>query len=352
MCDGEKKTDILSLSEDELKAYLKESGFPAYRGGQVFGWLHGRQVMDFPEMNNVPKDVRNFLQEKSFLADPKIKRHQVSQIDGTEKFLFEYEDGSHVESVLMKHDYGNSVCVSSQVGCAMGCAFCASTIDGCRRNLSTGEILSEVYAINRLLSENDGRISHIVVMGTGEPLVNYDNVLGFINRLSDEGGLNISKRNITISTCGIVPGIRRLAEEGLPITLALSLHSAIQQKREGIMPIAKKYDLDEVVDACRYYFDKTGRRITLEYAMIRDYNDSPEDAKALSKVAKTLSAHVNLIPLNEVEESRFSPTTPQTMNIFFDKLAKSKINVTIRKSMGADIDGACGQLRMKERTTT
>lgn len=351
MCNGEKRRDILALDEEELKEYIKSLGYPGFRGSQVYGWLHGKRVSDFSEMNNVPKNARNDLGKKSFLANPKALRHQISKIDGTEKYLFEYEDKSHVESVLMRHDYGNSVCVSSQVGCAMGCAFCASTIDGCRRNLTAGEILSEVYAIDRSLDDGDGRISHIVVMGTGEPLLNYENVVGFINRLSDEKGLNISKRNITVSTCGIVPGIRRLADEGLPVTLALSLHSAIQKKREGIMPVAKKYNLDEVTDACRYYFDKTHRRITLEYAMIRDYNDSPEDAKALVQVAGSLGAHVNLIPLNEVEESPFAPSRPDTMNKFCDKLAKSKINVTIRKSMGADIDGACGQLRMKERTT-
>ena len=273
----------------------------------------------------------------------RVVQKQVSR-DGTMKFLMELSDGNTVESVWMKYHHGNSVCISSQVGCRMGCRFCASTLDGLVRGLTPGEMLDQIYRIQEDIGE---RVSHVVVMGTGEPLDNYDNLLKFIELLSDEHGINISQRNITVSTCGIVPNIRRLAEEKLQITLALSLHAPSQEKRLKLMPVANKYPLHEVIEACAYYFAKTGRRITFEYSLVGGNNDQMEDAAKLAALIQGLNCHVNLIPVNPIEERDYVQSSPQVVLNFKNKLEKYGINVTIRREMGQDIDGACGQLRKK-----
>jgi 23S rRNA (adenine2503-C2)-methyltransferase len=269
---------------------------------------------------------------------------QISKQDGTNKFLFELEDGHVVESVLMKYKHGNSVCISSQVGCRMGCRFCASTIGGLERNLLPSEMLGEIYQIQKISGE---RVSNIVVMGTGEPLDNYENFVRFVRLLSDEKGLHISQRNITISTCGIVPNMKRLAEEGLQITLALSLHGSTQEKRQVLMPIANKYQLEDVLEACDYYFEKTGRRITFEYSLVHGVNDRDEDAEELITILKHRNCHINLIPVNPIKERDFQKPSRKSAENFKNKLEKNGINATIRREMGSDIDGACGQLRRR-----
>ena len=269
---------------------------------------------------------------------------QISKKDPTEKFLFELSDGNQIESVLMRYRYGNSVCISSQAGCRMGCRFCASTIDGLNRNLTASEMLRQVYQIQRITGE---RVSNIVVMGTGEPLDNYNNFVRFIHMISDEHGLHISQRNITASTCGIVPNMRRLAKEGLQITLALSLHGSNQEKRRRLMPVANKYSLEDVMEACDYYFLKTGRRVTFEYSLLSDVNDSNSDIKELTELLKGRNCHINLIPVNPVKERDFKKPDSKKAVEFENKLEKNGINVTIRRERGSDIDGACGQLRRR-----
>ena len=269
---------------------------------------------------------------------------QISQVDPTEKFLFELEDGNMIESVLMKYNYGNSVCISSQVGCRMGCRFCASTIDGLERNLTASEMLRQIYHIQKITGE---RVSNIVVMGTGEPLDNYDNFVKFIHMISDEHGLHISQRNITASTCGIVPNILRLSEEGLQITLALSLHGSNQEKRKKLMPVANKYELSEVLNACDVYFEKTGRRVTFEYSLVKGVNDQPEDIRELTAILKHRNCHLNVIPVNPIRERDFQKPDSKNAQEFKNKLEKNGINVTIRRERGSDIDGACGQLRRR-----
>ena len=267
---------------------------------------------------------------------------QTSKLDGTQKYLFALPDGNVVESVLMKYRHGNSVCISSQVGCKMGCRFCASTIGGWTRNLLPSEMLDQVYKIQKFSKE---RVSNVVVMGTGEPLDNYDNLLRFIRMISDENGLHISQRNITVSTCGIVPRMYDLAGEDLQITLAISLHASNQQKREKLMPVAKKYSLEELMEACRNYFEKTGRRLTFEYSLVGGENDSQEDAEELAHLIKGLNCHINLIPVNPIKERSYVQSDKKVIANFQNKLEKYQINVTIRREMGRDIDGACGQLR-------
>ena len=269
---------------------------------------------------------------------------QTSKIDGTKKFLFRLGDGNMVESVFMRYHHGNSVCISSQAGCRMGCRFCASTIDGLARNLLPSEMLEQIYAISR---ETKERISNVVVMGTGEPLDNYDNLIRFIKLITDESGLNISKRNITVSTCGIVENMKRLADEKMQITLALSLHGATQEKRRSLMPIADRYPIDEVVDACRYYFEKTGRRVTFEYSLISGVNDTADDARNLCSLVGGLNCHINLIPVNPVAERDFRQSCRRSVMRFKELLEQKNINVTVRREMGRDIDGACGQLRRR-----
>ncbi|HJC62835.1 MAG TPA: 23S rRNA (adenine(2503)-C(2))-methyltransferase RlmN [Candidatus Blautia merdavium] len=338
------KTDIKSLSPEELKALAVSLGEKPFRGKQLYEWMHKKLVFDYEEMTSLSKAFREKLQENCRLVSLKPLEIQTSKIDGTQKYLFALDDGNVVESVLMKYKHGNSVCISSQVGCRMGCRFCASAIGGWTRNLSPSEMLDQIYKIQRLSGE---RVSNVVVMGTGEPLDNYDNLLRFLHMLSDENGLNISQRNITVSTCGIVPRMYDLAQEKLQITLAISLHASTQEKRETLMPIAKKYSIGEVLDACRNYFDQTGRRLTFEYSLVGGKNDSQEDADQLAKILRGLHCHVNLIPVNPIKERDFVQSDKKVIEKFQNKLEKYQINVTIRREMGRDIDGACGQLRKR-----
>ena len=338
------KKDIASYSFEELQEEMLAIGEKGFRSRQIYSWIHEKLVDDFEEMTNLPKTLRQKLEAANEIRRVEMEKRQISKIDGTNKFLFCLKDGNMVESVLMKYKHGNSVCISSQVGCRMGCRFCASTLDGLERNLTPSEMLRQVYQIQKITGE---RVSNIVIMGTGEPLDNYDNFLKFIHMVSDEHGLNISQRNITASTCGIVPNIRRLAEEKLQITLALSLHGSNQEKRRSLMPVANKYELQEVLEACDYYFEKTGRRITFEYSLVHGVNDTPEDAKELMGILKDRNCHLNLIPVNPIKERNYEKPDKKSAENFKNKLEKNGINVTIRREMGSDIDGACGQLRRK-----
>ena len=334
--------DLKSLTLEELKEELKEGGFPAYRAGQLYRWLHVQLAEDPEEMTNLPAKLKQFLSENYTITRLQVADRQISRLDGTQKFLFQLPDGETIESVFMKYKFGNSVCVSSQVGCRMGCRFCASTLDGLRRNLLPGEILEEIYTIHRLTGE---KISHVVVMGTGEPLDNYENLLKFLRMLTDENGQNLSMRNVTVSTCGIVPRIYDLAREKLSITLALSLHATTDERRREIMPIVNTYTISECMASCRYYFEETGRRVTFEYSLIKGVNDSLRDAKELAALAGSISAHINLIPVNPVRERDYEQPDLSAVQAFRAKLEKHGINVSIRRVLGRDIDGACGQLR-------
>ena len=338
------KKDIRSFSLAELKAELESIGEKGFRAKQIYEWLHVKLVDSFEEMTNLSKALREKLEANYEIPSVTMLERQVSKMDGTNKFLFELQDGHVVESVLMKYKHGNSVCISSQVGCRMGCRFCASTLDGLARNLKPSEMLGQIYQIQKISGE---RVSNIVVMGTGEPMDNYDNFVKFVRLLSDENGLNISQRNITVSTCGIVPNMRRLAEEKLQITLALSLHGSTQEKRKVLMPIANKYELSEVLEACDYYFEQTGRRITFEYSLVHGVNDKDEDARELISILKPRNCHLNLIPVNPIKERSFEKPSKKAAESFKNYLEKNGINVTIRREMGSDIDGACGQLRRR-----
>lgn len=339
-----KKKDICSYTYEELAEEMKAAGEKEFRARQIYQWLHVKLADSFDEMTNLSKVLREKLDREYEIARMDLVERQISKADPTEKFLFELEDGNMVESVLMKYDYGNSVCISSQAGCRMGCAFCASTIGGLKRNLKASEMLRQIYKIQKTTGE---RVSNIVVMGTGEPLDNYDNFVRFIRMISAPEGLNISQRNITASTCGIVPGILRLAEEGFQITLALSLHAGTQEKRKSLMPVANRYELSEVLAACDTYFEKTGRRITFEYSLVKDVNDTDQDAADLIRIAGHRNCHINLIPVNPVRERSYVRPSRQNALKFQNKLEKNGINVTIRRERGSDIDGACGQLRRR-----
>ena len=336
------KTDIGSMTPDELKAFIADKGQPSYRAGQIFAWLHEKTATSFDEMTNLPASLREELKDSCEIMVPEQARVQVSKVDGTRKYLFRLNDGNFVESVLMRYKHGNSVCVSSQVGCAMGCSFCASTIGGLVRNLTASEILGQVYMIGR---ETGERVSNVVVMGMGEPLANYRNVTSFVRILSDENSLHISQRNITISTCGLVPEIIALSKEGLKITLALSLHAPNDEIRRRIMPIANRYSIDEILDACNIYFENTGRRVTFEYCLIDGINDLPEHAKELSGRLKGMNAHVNLIPVNPTPENDYGQAKEKDIRTFAEILERNGITTTRRREMGRDISGACGQLR-------
>lgn len=335
--------DIRSMYMDELENWMKAEGQPAFRAKQVFQWLHEKYVASAEEMTNLPKDLRTKLSE-SGIVTIKEELRQESASDGTVKFLYRLQDDQMIETVFMRHDYGNSVCISSQAGCRMGCRFCASTIGGLVRNLTASEMLEQIYASNRAMGE---RISHVVVMGTGEPLDNYENLIRFLRLLTDEKGYNLSARNITVSSCGIVPRIYDLANENLPITFALSLHAPTDEERKELMPVAHRYTLAETLDACRAYFDRTGRRVTFEYSLVKGKNDSREQAMKLAKLLAGMNCHVNLIPINPVEEREYEKSDQDSIAKFKLTLEKNHINATIRKSMGSDIDAACGQLRRK-----
>jgi 23S rRNA (adenine2503-C2)-methyltransferase len=338
------RPDIKSMSMEELKNALTEQGEKAFRAGQIYEWMHRKCAESFDDMTNLSKNLRNRLKESYKYTSLKAVRIQESEIDGTKKFLFELSDQNTVESVWMKYKHGNSVCISSQVGCRMGCRFCASTLDGLERNLTVSEMLDQIYRITALTGE---RVSNVVVMGTGEPMDNYDNLVKFVKMLSDENGLNISQRNITVSTCGIVPKMRQLADEHLQITLALSLHAATDEKRKKLMPVANSYSIQELMKTCEYYFKQTGRRITFEYSLVGGVNDTDEDVYELIELAKPLCCHINLIPVNPIKERDYVQSDIAHIQAFKNKLEKNHINVTVRREMGRDIDGACGQLRRR-----
>ena len=336
--------DIRELTKEELSLRLKAMGEPSYRSSQIYDWVHKKHVSEFDSMTNLSKKTRERLSEDFYITKLRAVSVLRSELDGTRKYILALGDGNVIEAVLMRYSYGNSVCISSQVGCRMGCRFCASTLGGLVRNLSAAEMLSEVYAIE---DDTGERVSHIVIMGSGEPLDNYDEVVRFLRMVSDGDGINISQRNITLSTCGIVPRIYELSKLRLQITLALSLHASTQEKRMNTMPIAKAYELSEVLKACRHYIRETGRRLTLEYALAKGVNDSMEDADLLSSIAKDLGAHINLIPVNPVEECGFSEPSRENLIRFRERLEKAGANVTVRREMGRDIDSACGQLRRR-----
>ncbi|MCI9547417.1 MAG: 23S rRNA (adenine(2503)-C(2))-methyltransferase RlmN [Lachnospiraceae bacterium] len=340
--------EIKSLYLEEAIQAVREMGGKDFQGKQLFQWLHQKQVDSYSVMTNLPGAVRKRLEEECHLLILQPVETQISALDGTRKYLFAMPDGQMVESVWMHYRHGDSVCISSQAGCRMGCRFCASTIGGLVRNLTAQEMLEQVYAVGRAVGKS---VSHVVVMGTGEPLDNYENLLRFIRILNHEQGMRMSQRNITVSTCGIVPKIYELAREKLQITLALSLHGATDEKRQELMPIAKKYPLSEVMEACDFYFKNTGRRITYEYSLIRGVNDTQEDAQQLANLLRHRNCHVNLIPVNPVKERGFCQSEQKIVDKFKNKLEKYGINVTIRREMGRDIDGACGQLRRRHMDT-
>ena len=336
---------ILSASFDELSEAFRENSIQAFRAKQVREWLHKHLVLDYGDMLNLPKTLREELAVKFPISCCRIKGKQTAS-DGTVKMLYELPDGDYVECVIMKYKYGNSICVSTEVGCKMGCAFCASTIGGFKRRLTAGEMLSEVYLAQK---ETGERISHIVLMGMGEPLDNFDNVMRFLSLVTDENGLNISMRNISLSTCGLVPEIRKLMEKHLQLTLSISLHAPNNEIRNKIMPVNSRYPVEELLGVCREYTLKTSRRISFEYSMLSGVNDSDECARELASKLKGMLCHVNLIPVNEVDGSPFRPSSPERVKKFTEILEKNGINATVRRKLGSDIDASCGQLRLKEK---
>lgn len=339
------KTDIKSLSFDELVALVNALDLPKYRAGQLFSWLHKFGVTDFSQMANIPKSIRSVLAERYYISGCSIEEKYVSRIDSTVKYLFRLHDGEYIESVIMKYKYGYTICVSSQVGCKMGCRFCASTLAGFKRNLTAGEIESQIHAAQTDLNI---RISHIVLMGIGEPLDNFDNVIRFIENVNNDNGLNISARNITLSTCGIVPKIKALMQLNLQITLTISLHAPNDEIRSRTMPVNEKYSVHELIAVCREYALRTSRRVSFEYTLIKDVNDSRECAEELSELIKGMLCHVNLIPVNNVDERNNIRSTDESVNNFLQILQKNGINATIRRTLGSDINASCGQLRRKK----
>ena len=335
--------DLKDLTFDELELFLKENGEPKFRAKQIFSWLH-KGVVSFEEMTDISKRTAQTLSEKCFISKLGIREKYVSKIDGTVKYLFSLEDGNCIESVVMRYKHGLSLCISSQVGCRMGCGFCASTIGGLYRNLTAGEILNQVIFAKKDVGE---RISNIVMMGIGEPLDNYDNVIKFLHNVNNPHGLNIGYRHISLSTCGRVDGIYRLAEEELPVTLSVSLHAPNDEIRNAIMPVNRKYPVDKLIKACRDYIKKTSRRISFEYSLISGVNDSTENAKELAGLLKGMLCHVNLIPVNHVEERDFHKGKREDIERFARTLNNLGINATIRRELGSDISASCGQLRKK-----
>ncbi|MBQ1755215.1 MAG: 23S rRNA (adenine(2503)-C(2))-methyltransferase RlmN [Oscillospiraceae bacterium] len=326
---------------------MLDLGEPKFRGKQVYSWLH-RAAPDFAAMTNLPRSLREKLTDRFLLTCPTVVRKQESTLDGTVKYLWRLYDGNCVETVLMRYHHGNTVCISSEVGCPMGCAFCASTIGGLVRRLSAGEILDEVLFTQ---ADSGQEISNIVLMGIGEPLDNYENVTRFLELVNSPEGANIGMRHISLSTCGVVPKIRALAESELQLTLSVSLHAPDDETRNRIMPVNRTWNVEALLSACRDYFKATGRRISFEYAMIRGVNDSPEAAGLLIRRLHGMAAHVNLIPLNHVDESPFEPSERQTVLRFQKQLEDSGIACTVRRTLGSDIDASCGQLRRKYRQT-
>lgn len=337
--------DIKSLNFDELNNEVLKLGIPKFRTKQIYEWLHKKGVFTFDEMSNLSKDLRNELKNKYFIPVVDIEEKYVSKIDGTIKYLFRLFDGEYVEAVIMKYKYGYTICISSQVGCKMGCKFCASTLAGFKRNLLPSEMEGQIHKAQQDLNI---RISHIVLMGIGEPLDNYDNVVKFLRTVNDENGLHISLRDVTLSTCGIVPRIYDLMNEGLPITLTLSLHAPNDEIRSRTMPVNDKWGIDEVLQACKEYADKTGRRVSFEYTLINGVNDSKECAVELSNKLKGFLCHVNLIPVNDVKERNNKVSSTKSIKTFQDTLCSYGINATIRRTLGSDINASCGQLRRRK----
>lgn len=338
-------TDIKSLTFDELNSEISSIGLPKFRTGQIYSWLHEKGVDSFDEMTNLSKDLREKLKQNYFIPSVKIEDKYVSKIDSTVKYLFKLYDGEYVEAVIMKYKYGYTICISSQVGCKMGCRFCASTLAGFKRNLLPSEMESQLHTAQKDLNI---RISHIVLMGIGEPLDNYENVIKFIKTVNNDKGLNISMRDITLSTCGIVPKIYDLANEQMPITLTLSLHAPNDKIRSSMMPVNDNWDVDEAIAACKKYAEKTGRRVSFEYTLINGVNDTEECAKELASKLAGMLCHVNLIPVNDVEERGNVRSTDKSIKNFCEALYSLGINATIRRTLGSDINASCGQLRRKK----
>lgn len=339
-------TDIKSLDFDELNTALSSLSLPSFRTKQVYSWLHEKGVESFDEMTNLSKDLREKLKGKFFIPALIIEDKYVSKLDSTVKYLFRLYDGEYVESVIMKYKYGYTICVSSQVGCKMGCTFCASTLAGFKRNLMPSELELQIHIAQRDLGI---RISHIVLMGIGEPLDNYENVIKFLKTVNDDRGLNISLRDVTLSTCGVVPKIYDLMNEGMPITLTLSLHAPNDRLRSGMMPVNNKWGVDEAIKACRAYAEKTGRRVSFEYTLINGVNDTEACARELASKLKGFICHVNLIPVNDVRERGNVRSTEKNIKNFRDILCSLGINATIRRTLGSDINASCGQLRRKKK---
>ncbi len=338
------KNCISSYTLEGLTALMKELGQPAFRAKQIFHWLHQKLVTEFSAMTDQPKALLAKLEEGYYIAAPAIVRRQQSK-DGTVKYLFALEDGNCIETVVMRYHYGVTACVSSQVGCRMGCRFCASTQAGRVRNLEAGEIAGQIYAAQKDIGE---RISHIVLMGIGEPLDNFDNVMDFLSIISSPDGVNIGMRNISLSTCGIVPMIDKLAEKKLQLTLSISLHAPNDAMRSGMMPVNDAYPVAQLIAACRRYQQTTGRRVSFEYSMVRGVNDSPATAKELAALIRGMGAHVNLIPINPVDGSPYSATDAENVKRFQTLLTDLGVNATVRRRLGSDISAACGQLRREE----
>ena len=334
-------TDLKSMTLEEITAALRAMGEPSFRGKQVFTWLH-RGITDFDEMMNIPKSLREKLRAEYYITVPTVARKQVSKLDGTIKYLWELSDGNCIETVLMKYRHGNSLCISTQVGCRMGCNFCASTLGGLVRHLEPSEMLEQVYETVRQSGE---RVDSLVLMGIGEPLDNYDNVIRFLRLLTDPKGYNLGQRHISLSTCGLVDRIYDLAKEDLGITLSISLHAPDNETRNKTMPVNRRWPVEQLMQACRDYFRTTGRRISFEYALIKGVNDSPADAQKLAKLLDGMICHVNLIPVNPVKERGYDRTAQQDIRRFVDTLGRLGVNATVRRELGSDINAACGQLR-------
>ncbi|MGN0632796.1 MAG: 23S rRNA (adenine(2503)-C(2))-methyltransferase RlmN [Oscillospiraceae bacterium] len=341
ICGEDNKIDILSLSKAELEEQIISLGEKKFRAKQIYEWLHVKNVDSFSQMTNLSAQLRTVLELKFCLKSLFIAKRLESNTDNTVKYLYRLSDGNHIESVVMEYSYGNTICVSTQVGCKMGCRFCASTIAGYKRNLLPSEILQQIYTAQK---DSDRKITGVVLMGIGEPLDNYDNVVQFLRLLSDPDGFGMSLRHVSLSTCGIVPRIYELAELSLGITLSVSLHAPDDESRSRIMPINNKYGVEELMTACKAYFAKTGRRISFEYALINGHNDSPEDAKKLAGLLKNFVCHVNIIPVNKIKERGYT-SDRRSAQRFAKYLGELGINATVRRTLGADIEAACGQLR-------
>ena len=338
-------TELTGMTRAELTEWVKSQGYPAFRARQIFRWIH--QGAGFGEMTNLSKEMREQLEQAAVAQPVRIRLKRESPLDGTVKLLYELRDGNCVEGVLMRYKYGISLCISTQVGCRMGCRFCASTLDGRVRDLTAGEMLGEILSANRMLEAEKNRVSHVVLMGSGEPLDNYDAVIRFLRLMKEEDGIQLSLRNISLSTCGIVPKMYELAEEGLPVTLCVSLHAPTDEIRRKTMPIAYSWSIGEILDACRNYIRKTGRRVIFEYALSDGLNAEEAHAEQLARLLRGMQCHVNLIPLNAVKERELKGIDEEKVRRFLKVLQDNGISATRRREMGDDIEGACGQLRRK-----